>query len=120
MGWFLCNGNPGLKSQYGSMVNANLQTLLIVSSLKKNLKLQLGRCVHTASNSNNANLLLDTEENIKSIGIDMTFYTLINHFRKLTELLQVQHSDVYKLKQLQAGVPRKWVNFKIENVIEDD
>lgn len=69
MRWALCNGNPQLKWQSGSMVkvNANLSIVLIVSSLKKKLKLHLGRWVNTASNRNDENLLvLGTEENINS------------------------------------------------------
>ena len=50
MEWFLCNGNTGLKWQNAWMVkvNVNLQIFLIASSSIRNMKLQLGRWVHTA------------------------------------------------------------------------
>ena len=43
--WFLCNGNTDLKQQRECMVmvNINLQTFLIVSGSKRNVKLQPGR-----------------------------------------------------------------------------
>ena len=47
---FLCNGNTVMKWQCGCMikVNINLQILEIVSSLKRIVKLQPGRYLHTA------------------------------------------------------------------------
>ena len=50
MDWFISNGNTGLKSYGGSIVkiNVKLKIFFIVSSSKRNVKLQKGIQMHTA------------------------------------------------------------------------
>ena len=50
----------------------------------------------------------------------MTFYTLINYFRKLLDFFWLLHSGMYKLKQSIVHVPGKKVLLKFKNIRRDD
>ena len=66
--------------------NTNFKILLIVFGSKRDVKLQSG----SFSNRNDVNsLVLGTKENINLRRADLTFYTLMNYFRKLLEFFWV-------------------------------
>ena len=75
------------------------------------------------SSKNIANLfLIDTEGNLNSKRVDMTFHTLIILHKKYNFTLIISSVTVTKstaLKQRLGGVPTKKVLLKLENVNRD-
>ena len=66
--------------------NTNFKILLIVFGSKRDVELQSG----SFSNRIDVNsLVLGTKENINLRRADLTFYTLMNYFRKLLEFFWV-------------------------------
>ena len=64
-------------------------------------------------------LLLSTEEKNNLQRDDMTFYALINYFRKLLEFFW-SVTFRHKLKHTLVGVPNKMVLLKFESILRDE